>query len=304
MLLKGLWKKITKTAISSYSFLKIFFKKTLFLANEYNGLLVALATVALTLITYFNIDEAKQMREQTKRLADGTDQQLKEATKMRLATENLAKSTVAQLTEATKMRIQATRQTDTIVEQFKIRAYPSLLVIIEPLSIEDKEDSMVNKFTVTNRGEITAFHVKCLTIYVFKTKLKNIFIVNEGNLYGESGGDNAKKFLDFDFTLPAGTQQKISVNFLLSKLNLMGDLKNFLIVLQFNVPYDQKMRYETFAYSLEDKPQDKKVKSWQSMSISDSKKLLNSFILDNERKKDRQIKEFFSDYKKVNYNMR
>jgi hypothetical protein len=79
--------KIRKEGLNIYCIIKKYFKKIVTVLNAYNGLLVAAGTIALVVVTYFNIDEAEKMRSATEKLAVATAGQLAEAAKMRTATE-------------------------------------------------------------------------------------------------------------------------------------------------------------------------------------------------------------------------
>lgn len=74
MNLKERWLKIGKVIRPILDFIKV---KLLSPLNTYGTLLVALCTLVLAIMTYSHIDEAKKMREETKRLADISVEQFK-----------------------------------------------------------------------------------------------------------------------------------------------------------------------------------------------------------------------------------
>ena len=100
-------------------------QKVLSLFKDYSGLIVAIATIALALITYCHMNEAKEMREETKNMATETK-----------------------------------RLADISIEQFKIKAYPAFLIEVKEISVDSTGIKKV--FKVVNKGEITAHNVTFL----------------------------------------------------------------------------------------------------------------------------------------------
>jgi len=267
--------------------------------NASGTVVVALATIFLVIVSYFNIDESRKVREATENLANSTAGQLDEAKKMRVSTEKLANSTVSQSDEAKKMRIQTTRQTDTIIDQFKIRSYPALLITNEPLIITEPTVNnlkyITHKYSIINRGEITAYKVSSLAVYCYKKGNYQLFDVAKSNYYE---GKEGLQVLDFEDIIPSNSQINITTNYQSWALNQFWELKSFLLIIKYSVPYDKKQRYEYHAYSLESDPGQKEKFVWQEMSKNDSKELCKSFI--NEKKDPTikvKIEKFLSDFK-------
>jgi hypothetical protein len=238
---------------------------------------VAVATAILVYVNYLNIDEAKKMRE---------------------ATEKLAESTVMQIKEAKQMRIQATRQTDVIIEQFKIRSYPTFLVIMDPLSIkEDKDkklDKILNNYKIHNKGEISAFDVRCLLAYVYMKDGKRSYHISKSHYYEGKEGIRA---IGIKQKIAAGAGINVTSEFQLLSPKDYGQLKNMLLIIRFIVPYDTKTKYEILAYSLEDSPPKKDLKTWQIMTTNDTNDLCRAFISDKAWQTDTEVKDFLSEFR-------
>ena len=245
--------------------------------NVFSTVIVAVATTILVYVNYQNIDEAKKMREATEKLAD---------------------STIKQIDEAKQMRIQATRQTDTIIEQFKIRSYPTFIVIMDPLSIkEDKDkklDRVLNNYIIYNKGEISAFDVRCLLVYVYTKDSKRSYNISKAHYYE---GKEGIKAIDIKQKIAAGAGLKVTSEFQLLSPKDYGQLKNMLLIIRFQVPYDPKTKYEILAYSLEDSPPKKDLKTWQVMSTNDTNDLCKAFISDKAWQKETEVKDFLSEFR-------
>ena len=245
-------------------------KKVLLFCKENSGLIVAGATIALAVITYSYINEAKKMREATVRVAS----------------------------ETKKMATETKRLADISIEQFKIKAYPTFVIDVRESSIDSTGIKKV--FKVFNKGEITAHNVTFLIADVYKMNNHFHFSYNWGAIYEFDEEVNA---ISFESKIWAESDKTI-----ISRVNFVEPytfekLKCAVLYIKFKVPYDEKYRYEVNAYALKKitkklKPQEEPY-YLQNMSVADTDALIKINIATNvtlpaEAKK--LIGEFFCDF--------
>ena len=194
-----------------------FTKKTISAINNHNALIVAIATIALVVVTYCHMDEAKNMRETTE-----------------------------------KMVTETKRLADISVEQFKIKSYPTILITNKEYSLES--DEIIQKFGFTNKGEMSAFNLSILIINTYK---KNKKIKSKALRFKEKLNahyiiaDDKITSLDFETKLPPATKYLITqVDPIIPPFRVDHPI-HALLIIRFKVPYDT-YRYETYSYILEE----------------------------------------------------
>ena len=211
----NIFENFKKNAKSGVSTCIAFIKRTISAFNHHNGLIVAIATIALVWVTYRHIDEAKSMRSATEKMAIETKS-------MALETQRLAN-----LNE----------------EQFKIRAYPSFVITDRSYSLES--DKIIQKFQISNRGEITAFNVKALIINASKRNESGALTFNEQwNAFYTIGEDKITS-IDFETKIPGNIGYTITTERNYIPAFQINHPIHTLIFVRFKVPYDENFRYET-----------------------------------------------------------
>jgi hypothetical protein len=235
---------------SKMSNLKFFLKNTIDTLDRYSTLLVAIATIALAIFTALYIREARQMRIETKRLADLS------------------------------------------VEQFKIRAYPSFLIVVKEVKFES--DKMTTVFEIYNKGEITANKVTFLWVHGYSKPSKRIFISELGTYYGV---EKKHTTVDYQFNILSNSFKKITSIGALYKNFAIENLLYGVLFIKFWVPYDDQYRYESFGYKLihNKKKKKKNSLSWQEIDIESKKNFINNYFK-NRDDFDKRVKNFFKDY--------
>lgn len=177
-------------------------------------------------------------------------------------------------------------------EQFKIRAYPSFFVSFGKLQVSDGR--LNELYQITNKGEITAHKVNSFNVYVYGDQLDKVNFIIETLIFYK-GMDQGNSF-----NVPCQYPPNMSRNWTTGgpPLTSKGEnLKYLIMFIKFKVPYDKKLRYETFTYSLKHGPKgnDKLEKLWVETSyelrhdlVSKFLQLRDTFPID--------IKAFFRDY--------
>lgn len=238
--------------------------------NNYALLVTALATASLVLVTYFHIQEAKEMREATRDMASETK-----------------------------------RLADITVEQFKIKSYPNFLIEQRPLSFESGK--RIQSFILLNAGEITAFNVSFLSVNVYEKDTGELDFISllysiyqelerklEGGKYTKRGEQYGKKGIGHEIKLPHDTS--FAVQTASRKPDERIDkLRYNLIFIRYKVPFDDVYRYEVFGYNLKRRSSGEKPTSyeWQLMASSETTGLIKPFT---KSLKNEKVKNFLADY--------
>ena len=222
--------------------------------NVFSSLIVAFATIALAFITYFQIDEARKMRLETKRLVDSG------------------------------------------IEQFKIKSYPDLFIVLRPVSYESNR--IIQVLEISNSGEITAFNVSHLLVHFYENNSGKLFV----NLVNYKENGEIKSGLQIKFNL-SRDRRKVLVkeNFIPEKWTF-DSLKKALLFIRFEVPYDTKYRYKTIGYQLKRDISAKEpgiTYRWFEMGSNNTNFLIKAYMSSPSTKTDAtygDIKDFFRDY--------
>ena len=236
---------------SKMSKLKSFLKNIIVTLDNYSTLLVAVATIALAFFTAFYIWEARQMRIETKRLADLS------------------------------------------VEQFKIRAYPTFL--IESKEVKFESGKLLEDIRIINKGEITAHKVTFHLVHVYGKYPHFDFINGLGTYYKI---DKIMTTVDFQINIFSNAIREIKTETQLYKDYRIESLLYELLFIKFWVPYDEKYRYESFAFLLKQDVVEKneKLLHWQDIDINAKNNLIKNYFLSNAHKSHKKVENFFKDY--------
>jgi len=231
-------KRKSEERVSDNSTEKGRLQKGLSLFKDYSGLIVAIATIALALITYFHMNEAKEMREATKNMATETK-----------------------------------RLADISIEQFKIKSYPTFRIVVGDLSVDSSGIRKV--FKVANKGEITAHNVTFLIADVYKTK--NVMQIHHDLRAFYESNDEAR-IVNFESKICSDSEKIIVGGMSFVKPYTIENFKCVLLYIKFKVPYDEKYRYESYAYVLKKrlkKPETQKDSYYlQYMTVGDTNELV------------------------------
>ena len=184
--------------------------------SRFSSLVIAFATIALVVVTYMHINEAKNMRKTTE-----------------------------------KMAIETKRLADISIEQFKIKSYPTILITTKEYSPESYK--IIQKFGFLNKGEISAFNFSALMINAYKkndisTSIALNFIESLGGYYEIDGAKIT--LLDFETKIPKDTKFTLTTEHkLIPPFRVIHPIYT-LIIFRFKVPYDT-YQYETYSFILE-----------------------------------------------------
>lgn len=175
------------------------------LITLFTSVVVAVATIALAIITYFQISESREMRLETKRLVD------------------------------------------TGIEQFKIKSYPDLLIVLKLLP--DQSNNFIQALEIHNKGEIIALDVTPLLVNVYGNDSQREFVNNI--FYKAAENNEERNSLRNKFNIsPQGFKFLELRNFNIPNKLTFDSLKGALLFIRFKVPYDTKYRYISVAYRL------------------------------------------------------
>jgi hypothetical protein len=225
-----------------------------------------MATVALVWITSMNISVSrdmtaatKDMAEQTKRMADYTKENI-----------------------------------DTIIEQFKIKSYPSFLIDISQCVFGS--NGYEYNINFTNRGEITAYKTSILFVSVYEDQNGTPHFVNETSSYYKANKEMTT--VDYETEILNGTIFQVVINGTYFNRYTLENLKKLLIFIRFKVPYDEKFSYLETAYIIKKPIKESKILApyhLQELSKWDSESLLRVYH-DVASKNEHKAKKFFNDY--------
>lgn len=200
-----------------------------------------------------------------------------------------------------KIANETKRLADVTVKQFKIKSFPSFLILRSNPTLADGR--FKDKIEIQNRGEISSYETSIIMfygvfskendqpkklsflsdyIYVYRDKdLENIDIFD----YSKKILPNSASVIGIDRSMPA---------------KIFDNLKYHLITIRHKVPYDSSFSYETHAFAFEKKKQEDGKYSLRWETLPDSKKLMlfdklfkSQIIAPN---KDEKIRSFFKDY--------
>ncbi len=204
----------------------------------------------------------------------------------------VALTTLALAIVTTFMAIETKRLADISIEQFRIKSYPSFCIV--PEDIKFSVDSALSKFQIYNKGEISAFKVTILVLYVFENKSKYYFEIQYQAYYESSERITS---LELEHTIYKDSSIILYYNVGLNKNYNYNNLKYAIIFIKFRVPYDQKCQYETFGYILKENFNKNSISpySWQEITYLDRKNITKRFFI-QLNKRNITIKNFFKDY--------
>lgn len=258
----GVWKFVTAAAVLSGEICRLAVRalKTIlwpFLTSN-ASLLAALATLILALLTYRHIDLTRQMAIETRKMAE--------------ATKTLA---------------------DNDIKQFMIRAYPSFLVEVVEVSIEN--DKLHHEFRIHNKGEITAHNVTFLILLAHEKNRTLYFLAEMGALYKSEDEITAMTSIDHEAKIWREGHRRIVSERPFSQGFGPENLKYAFLFIRFKVPYDPQYRHEVFGYTFKKAPGSLDEYAWQDISRAVTEKVVAKYFkLPTDW--DDQMAAFFSDY--------
>jgi hypothetical protein len=159
------------------------------------------------------------------------------------------------------------------------KSYPTIMIPKKEYYLESNK--IIQKFSFTNKGELSAFNLSVLVINTFKGKIRRkpndlIFRENLGAFYSidkDSLASDKITSIDFETKLP----KDLSYN-LTSREPIKTPIPfranhpiHALVIIRFKVPYGNYC-YETYSFVL------KEEKTWQRMSDSDTYDLLKKYF--------------------------
>lgn len=295
------------------------------------SLIMASVLGAMAFVTYINLKESEtivrsnqDMSMKIRRLADETENMAIETQHMVQKTQHMAQKTrdmaeqTQKMVESAQQAIHKTQQiaeetkkiADISLHQFAIQSYPTFSIKIEDPYVEN--GMQYQSIQARNEGEITAFHVSFLHIDVFQQE--------KGNLHFQHAKDSRYKYI---MKKQAGTgditAQLADINPLLHEIRLSQDtsvvlsktsdntgkwdldnLRYAILLARFKVPYDNKYRYDAFAYYLQkeknlssQKDETEWTYAWKVLDTEKTNSLLKRY---KKIASDKKVKMFLSDY--------
>lgn len=255
----------------------------------FTGVALAISTIALVFVTFYNLKEAKLLRVSNQKMLD----------------EN------RKLTLETREMVDETRRiADITIEQFKIKSFPYLIVEIEDPYLEN--GYKYQKLKIANSGEITAFNVSCIAINVYKKEDGSLSFVylNDATYekfnrkYAASVINYSNRYIGLNIEnherkIPQDSSIVIAIRSKDEGLKSFRNLLYHIIIVKFKVPYDSKYTYETFSFYLKEKCLTNKKGfacndfGWQPLDKNANKSLIEKYcsIVTNEK-----AKNFLSDF--------
>lgn len=228
--------------------------------NSHSNLIVASATIALALITWSYIYEAKQMRLETKRLADISVEQFK----IRAYPSFIISPEI--VLESDKLA-----QTVNITNRGEIAAHRLTVLVVTGFSQKEQMRYICHTGTVykgTNSEQTTL-------------DFENDLLPN-----GQTTIEFKKDILP-NGTIIIGTERTSHVNY------SIDTLKCLLVILKFRVPYDDKYSYKVAGYVLKDTDPGH---IWQNISQEDTQVLMSTLFRRVPELNNEKVDRFFADY--------
>jgi len=195
---------------------------------------------------------------------------------------------------------------DLSVEQFRIRHYPTFQVIAEKMTAGS--DRIFQEFKITNKGDITAFKVSPLFVNAYVHNLviggnlaKNMqFSVVFGSVY-EFEGKKMSSEVEIDVLKDSPMAFVCHPKY--PQGLTFDNLKNALLFIRFKVPYDNKYRYSSYGFSLQEAIEGVTLPGqsyiWIKMDARDTNNLIKIFMQTSivlEEKQKEYFKKYFVDY--------
>ena len=209
-----------------------------------------------------------------------------------IATVKLVSTTKAHINEAARMRIETKRLADLSTEQFKIKSYPTF--IVETPNITTEKSKIHQETEIKNVGEITAHKLKVLFVLVYQEPNNTQFECLD-NVYYCDGAEKIRT-LDYERIIPSKALINVENDHHFSDNYPISKLKNLLVFLRFWVPYDTKLRYEYFGYSLKKVNNANSSYVWQEMIQKDTSNKVGLLIKTVFPDGEKRIQSFFVDF--------
>ena len=172
-----------------------------------------------------------------------------------------------------KIANETKRLADITVEQFKIKSFPSFLIIRSNPAIVDgrfKDEIMIH-----NRGEISSYETSFLMFYGVLTQEGNqpkelSFLSDYMYVYRDKDLEDIDIF-DYSKKILPNSGSIIGIDKPMPD-EIINNLKYHLIIIRHKVPYDSTFSYETHAFGIERKQQDSNMNNLHWETLPDSKK--------------------------------
>ena len=200
----------------------------------FSSLMIVVGTFALVWVTYQHIKEAQNMRKTTEEMVSETK-----------------------------------RLADISVEQFKVVSYPTITITERDYILES--DKIIQKFELTNKGEMTAFDFGMIIVNTFKIQNNSHGLRFEALLgaFYELGKDKITS-VDYEINFPKQIKRMIVNEKQLKPPRQVEHPVHALLIIRFRVPYDT-YQYEIFSFVL------KEEKEWQRMNEENTSDLFERY---------------------------
>lgn len=319
--LKSIWTKIKLAILAIIEF----FEHFIYYGERYSNLIIAFALIVLVFITYFHMQEARDLRRssesitketknlaiviekmatETKRLADLTSQ-MKVTSDLKKSSEIMAKETKNLDVAVGKISKERKRLTDVISQHIQLTPYPSLDINIEIPTLKSKQ--LTEKIRIINNGGVIAYNANVFVCHVFKTK--EMFKPNMDSVYkGIYKGREKVTTLDFRRDILPKEIIDIEASVKLTKTHNLNNLQKLIVVIRFKETNDALYSYKESAYILNKKDElslewkilpDDEIESLTREMINSLKKL-NQKVIQKKPKSDysklEKVAKFFEWY--------
>lgn len=312
--LKSIWTKIKLAILAIIEF----FEHLIFYGERYISLIIAFALIVLVFVTYFHMQEARELRRssesiaretknlaivtekmatETKRLADLTSQ-MKVTSDLKKSSEIMAKETKNLDAAVGKISKERKRLTDVISQQIQLNPYPSLDINIEIPTLKSKQ--LTEKIRIINNGGVIAYNANVFVCHVYNAKKK--FKPNLDSVYkGIYKGRENVTTLDFRRDILPKEIIDIEASIKLTKTHNLDSLQKLIVVIRFKEPNDALYSYKESAYFLN--KNDELSLEWKILSDDEieslTREMINSLKKLNQKVIQQKPKNDYSKLEKV-----
>lgn len=287
--IKSIWTKIKLALLAIIEFCE----QAIFYSERYVGLIIAFAIIALVFVTYFHMQEAKELRmssetiaketknlaieiekmaAETKRLADSVSK-VKGIRDLKKSSEIMAEETKKFATVVKKMTKERERLDNVVSQQIQPMSYPSLDINVKTPVL--KSNQLIEIIRIINNGKATAYHVNVFVCHVYNAKDK--FKPDLASVYkGFYKGHENVTSLDFGRDILPNEIIDIEGSTGFTKTHNLISLQKLVIAIRFKESNDAYYSYKVFAYSC-NKHDDLSLK-WEILSDDEIENLTKEMI--------------------------
>jgi hypothetical protein len=300
--LRSLWEKIKLAILSIIESCE----QVIFYSERYSSLIIAFALIGLVFVTYFHMQEARELRRssetiaketknlaivtekmatETKKLADSTSK-MKNTIDFLKSSEIMAKETKKLDVAVEKMTNERNKLADLISQQIQPIPYPFLEINVETPTLKSKQ--LIEKISVINNGGVIAYHVNVFVCHVYnaKEKFKPILASAYKGVY--KGRENATS-LDFKRDIFPKEIIDIEGSIKFTKTHNLNSLQKLVVVIRFKETSDALYSYKESAYIL-NKNDDLSLE-WKILSDDETESLTIEMIKSLDRLNRKVIKK-------------